>query len=308
MSANETRRAEVDKLVNKFVRLVTNEPDNGWEEDGDALSKESFALYIEEYRSTFEDALRFSACVNDASLQGQLLFEAVFDSIDSNGSGALSKAQFRKFFLETKAREQGLVAAGDASLGEDEDEGYGDDDFEEVPTPVVARTGGQTAGSDGGADEEPSSSELTAAASPLPAPVPSSLARAAPGAAEEAFGALGASSTADNARARDATEQWAVVKRPAEPPLCAPRPPSPPQLLHTLEAPSSVACPDAAAWALQPAWGSAPPAVLAAEKLPAEDPALKTVRPYVFGISSGCQNIHNRCIEPFILDVYRALK
>jgi hypothetical protein len=279
----EARRADVDKLVNKFIRLVTNEPDNGWEEDCDALSKESFALYMEEYRGTFEGALRLSACVNDASLQGQLLFEAVFDSIDSGGSGALSKAQFRKYFLESKALEQGLVVAGDASAVEDEDEGYGDDDFEEVPTPVVARIGRQTSGSDGDADEEPSSSELTATAASLPGPLPSSLARTASAVVEDSVSTLGASGAAAITFERDATEQRAVAERSAEPPLCAPSPPTPPQLPHAPAAPSSLVRPDAAAWALQPAWGCASPTVLAAEKLPAEDPALKSVRLSISG-------------------------
>jgi hypothetical protein len=168
----EMRRGEVEKLVNKFIRLVANEPENGWEEDGDALSKDSFALYMEEYRDTFEEGLRLSSCVNDDALEGQLLFDAVYDSIDSNGTDSITKAQFREYFLATKARELGLNEVNESPGGAgDEDEGYGDDIFDESPRPPLHSPLGGSGPADSADDEGYGDDDFETSQSPAASPL-----------------------------------------------------------------------------------------------------------------------------------------
>jgi hypothetical protein len=136
-------KAVLETKLGKFVRLVSTEPDNGWEEDGDALSQEHFVQYFDEYRSTFEGALRLvdcAACDGISGLEGPTLFAALFGVIDSAKAGFISKAAFKGYFL-SKGKVFGFPSE------EGSDDGYGEDGFEADPTPVADEEAG---GDDGG--------------------------------------------------------------------------------------------------------------------------------------------------------------
>jgi len=152
MIASPPMMEAVEAKLAKFVRLVSNEPDNGWEEDNDALTKEQFVQYIEEYRSTFEEDLKLADCAADDGVAGETgasLFEAIFEAIDSSKEGVITKEAFKGHFL-SKGHIFGFAAVKVAAEeGEQSDGGYGDD-FEapEVSSPVVGPDGDGDYGGD----------------------------------------------------------------------------------------------------------------------------------------------------------------
>ena len=277
-SGFEKRRSEVEKLVNKFVRLVSNEPDSGWEEDSDALSKESFALYMEEYRDTFESALRLSTCVDDRKPEGQWLFDAVYDSIDPSRSDAITKAQFREYFLVTKAHELGLLELGESTGSAGDDNGYGQDTFEESATPSTSRVGEKV--EKVVVYKEPPATDSATAKTQLP-PLPDPTGDSSPVTAIIAADTSSASATStitDEANA--AVQQRAATSMTGSLPTSAlastqPQRPLqvPPSALPLPVVPSNTAL-----QALQLDLGSIPPKVPSLEEtLPTDDAAMKTV-------------------------------
>ena len=94
------------KLLDKFIKLVCREEENGWEDGTDAIKKEHFVQYFEELRETFELALRIKECVVHGgcseSLEGQELFGALYDQIDEDATGTISQDAFKCYFLEKK--------------------------------------------------------------------------------------------------------------------------------------------------------------------------------------------------------------
>jgi hypothetical protein len=133
---------EIEKLVNKFIRLTSNEAESGWAEDGDELGLVEFQSVMGEYAATFERQLRLDKCVT-GSLEGHDLYSNVFNDIDVGTHGTISKAHFRAYFMEKRAfvyqptgvhdpeaQTHLLTASLLSQSGSHEDDGYGDD-FEE---------------------------------------------------------------------------------------------------------------------------------------------------------------------------------
>ena len=105
-----TTMEEVERLVKKFVRLVAQEEENGWTDEEDALTKSQFEQYMEEYRGFFEVPLKLKECAvaggADAALEGQEMFGALFEQVESglvgNDDGAITKEGFKQYFLATR--------------------------------------------------------------------------------------------------------------------------------------------------------------------------------------------------------------
>mgnify|MGYP002819662786 FL=1 len=67
------------------------------------VDRGDFMQLLYEYRDTFVGPLELQKVCGREDLSDDPLYGAVFDAIDTKGTGTISEAQIRKFFLETPA-------------------------------------------------------------------------------------------------------------------------------------------------------------------------------------------------------------